>query len=797
MFGSYFKIAFRNILKQRTYSAINIIGLTAGIGAFLLIILYLQYERGFDRHIPEKERLYRCVEIQHPAGVDDQHVAVTMAPLGPAMRNDFPEVEEYTRVLSWGGLPVEYQGERYHEPFLVHADSSVFDLFGIDLLSGNKYTALREPNSIVIDENKAVKYFGSVDSAIGKIVTYDNFRDVKVTAVMKNQPEMTHNRMELIVPFQLILDKHPWLEEWGSNSMTTYVRLKENTDVGKLEMKFHNWLLPYVEPEDTSQMFQLYLQPVPDIHLRSNHIKFQHNYNMGNITMVNIFTLIALLIIIIACINYINMAIARSFRRAKEVGIRKVLGANRQTLMYQFLGESILFTLFAIGLALVLVEVLLPFFNSTFNISLEIDFLHNPVFNIGLLGVLILVSLFSGSYPAFYLSRFRPVKVLKGGISRKIGGSGNLGKVLVVFQFVISIALIISIAVIYSQFRYALTKDMGFNYSNVLNISTYNIPQSKIEALINDLGQHPNILELSQSSFINGVSGSQSTLRLDDSIGTPITCRIGVVDYKYFDMMEIPVLLGRNFNKSFATDECCAVILNESAVDYFGWQEPLGKTFKSFWSDTLLPRKVIGVIRDYHYYDLHSKIEPAAYIIEPEYYFSLLVRIGKNDASETIDFIDGKWKAHNPGIPFEAKFAEQILKDQYSNEADNVSMFSFFTLLSILISCLGLFGLTSLIIEQRRKEIGIRKVYGSTVEGIVKQVVSDFLKLVLTAGLIASVIAWYFMDKALDSYAYHIPLSWYYFAGGTLVAVIIAFLTILYHSVKAALANPVDTLRYE
>jgi len=797
MFTNYFKIALRNILKQRTYSLINIIGLTIGIAAFLLIVMYIQNELGFDRHIPNYERVFRCVEIQHPAGVEDQHVAVSMGPLGPAMKQDFPEVEEFTRVLSWGGIPLTYEGERFQESFLVHADTSVFDMFGIELIIGDKQTALRDPYSLIVQEDKAIKYFGSVEEAIGKVVDYDNYKDLKVTAVMQNQPKHSHQRMEMIVPFSIVLEKHEWLKGWGSNSLTTYVRLKPNTDVLGLEAKFHDWLIPYVQPEDTSRMFKLYLQEVGDIHLRSNHIKFQRNYSQGDITMVYVFSITAFLIILIACVNYINMAIARSFRRSKEVGIRKVLGANRQSLMYQFLGESVAFTFISILLALIIVELLLPFFNDIFHVELAIDFINNLIFNIGLILLLIVVSLFSGSYPAFYLSRFRPAMVLKGGTEKKMGGSGNLTKILVVFQFVISISLIISISVTYSQFNYALNKDMGIEYSDVLNINTYNVPAEKIEVLKNELVQNPHILDISQSSFINGVSGSQNTLHVDDSAGTPITCRVGVVDYDYFGMMKVPILLGRNFDKSYSTDETSAIILNQAAVDYFGWENPLEHAFQAFWSDTTLPRKVIGVIRDYHYYNLHTKIEPAAYILHPEQYYALLVKVDARKKEDTYQYIEEQWVNNNPGIPFDAQYAEDIIRDQYSSEADNVKMFSFFTILSILVSCLGLYGLTAFLIEQKMKEIGIRKVYGSSVIQIVWLIATNFLKLILIAGLIATVIAWYFMDKALDNFAYHINLGWYYFAGGILVAMIIALLTITYHSIKVALSNPVDVLRYE
>jgi len=797
MFTNYLKIALRNIIKQRTYSIINIAGLTVGIAAFIFIILYIQNELGFDNHIPESDRVYRCVEIQHPAGVDDQHVAVSMSPLGPAMKQDFPEVEEFTRVLSWGGAPITYEGERFQETFLVHADTSVFEMFGIELILGDKETALRDPYSLIIQEEKAVKYFGSVENAIGKVVDYDNYKDLKVTAVMENQNSRSHQRMEMIVPFTLILEQFSWLEGWGSNSLTTYVRLKEKTNVKNLESKFHEWLLPYVQPRDTSRMFQLYLQNVSDIHLKSNHIKFQKNHNQGNITMVYVFMITAFLIILIACVNYINMAIARSFRRSKEVGIRKVLGANKQSLVYQFLGESVAFTFISILLSMLIVKFLLPFFNSTFHVELSMDFIHNPIFNIGLLLILIMVSLFSGSYPAFYLSRFQPIKVLKGSGNKKIGGSGNLTKALVIFQFIISIVLIISISVTYSQFQYALNKDMGIEYTNVLNVNTYNVPKERTEALINELHQNPNILDICQSSYINGVSGSQNTLQVNDSADTPILCRIGIVDHNFFPMMDVPVILGRNFDEGFSTDEQCGLILNQAAVDYFGWENPLEHSFQAFYSDTTLPRKVIGVISDYHYYNLHSKIEPAAYILHPESYASLLIKVDARAKLEVSNFIEEKWMEYNPGIPFYAQYAQEIIRQQYADEADNVNMFSFFTIISILVSCLGLYGLTAFMIEQKKREIGIRKVYGSNVAQVVWLLVNSFMKLVFIAGIIASAIAWYFMDKALDNFAYRITLGWYYFAGGILAAMLIALLTISYHSIKVAMSNPADVLHYE
>ena len=425
MFVNYIKIALRVLVRQRTYTLINITGLTVGIASFVLILLYIQYELGFDKNIPDIDHLYRCVEIQHAQGVGDQHVAVTMGPLGKSLVKDFPEITKQVRLMNWGRNAIVYNDQQYNQENVVYADPSVFELFNVRLIKGDTATALKEVRSLVISKKVAEKIFGSADDAMGKTVLFNGEEGYMVTGVMEDQPRQAHFMMDVLISFSTAEDKYSWLEGWGNNSMATYVKISEGVDIKKLEEKFPDFVLKHIDPEDQSWVWQLYLQPVKDIHLKSGHIKFQvANNEQGNINMIYVFGIIAFLIILMASINFINLAIARSVKRAKEVGMRKVLGANHWNLMYQFLGESFFITLISIAFSLIIIELLLPSYNRMLGTEFKIDLLHNNIFNIGLLLILLVVSLISGSYPAFYLSRFRPIKVLKDSAKNVQGTSG-------------------------------------------------------------------------------------------------------------------------------------------------------------------------------------------------------------------------------------------------------------------------------------------------------------------------------------------------------------------------------------
>lgn len=782
---------------QRSYSIINIVGLSIGIAAFILIALNIQYEKGYNKQIPDADRVYRCVEIQHAPGVGEQHVAVTMGPLAEAMENDFPEIEMAVRLTYWGSQQIIYNDNFFNQEFIVFADEDVFDLFGVELLKGDAETALKETNSIVLSQNSAEKIFGSVDSAMGEIVEI-NDRPYTVTAIIEDQPEQSSFRMEGFIPFHMLESRFEWLRSWGNNSLDTYVRLKEGTNVEELSQKFPEFIRTYNEADNPDWQWSLYLQPVDDIHLESGHIKFQvMNFRQGNIVLVYVFTIIAALIIFLACINFINLSIAQSVKRSREVGMRKVVGADRINIMNQFLGESTIITAFSIGVALLLVHFLMPYFNQLLGTTFSIDFAGNWIFNIGLLLILLTVSIVAGFYPAFYLSRYNPVRVLKGGVESEGSSSGWLTKSLVIFQFVISIGMIFSIAVTWDQYKYALEKDPGINYTDIVSVNLFNHNDSEtVSFLKNEFKLIPNVIDVALAANVNGVSGSQGTITVDDTTETRLAARWGFVDYNYFDVMEIPIISGRNFSKNYALDDSGSAILNRSAVEILGWDDAIGKQFRPFL-DTVTGLRVIGVIEDYHYYSMHEKIEPAIYMIDDGRSSVLAVKISGINKKEALNHMESVWEKHFPGVPFSYNMAEDLITQQYSNEESTVKIFSFFTILSIVISCLGLYGLTALLVERMSREIGVRKVFGGSAVQITQLLINNFVKLILIAGIIATPIAWYLMNKSLESFAYHIDISWQYFVISILAAIIIAVLTIIYHAFKAATKDPVETLRYE
>lgn len=796
MFANYIKIALRVLIRQRTYALINITGLTVGIASFVMIMLYIQYERGFDKHIPQIENLYRCVEIQHPQGVSDQHVAVTMGPLGKALVNSFPEITDQVRLMNWGRNSVVFEGRQYNQDDVVFADPSVFRLFNIKLLIGDTATVLSELKSLVVSQKVAEKIFGSLDNAVGKIVLFNGQEGYRISGVMENLPVQAHFRMELLISFVTAEQQYEWLNGWGNNSMATYVRINEGVNLKNLEDKFPEFIKSNTDQEDDWE-WELYLQPVKDIHLRSGHIKFQvANEDQGDIRMIYVFSIIAFLILLIASINFINLAIARSVKRAREVGMRKVLGANHWNLMYQFLGESFIITLISVILSLILIEFLLPPYNRILGTDFHVDIIGNPIFNIGLLIILFFVSLVSGSYPAFYLSRFRPMRVLKNATEKESGRSGFLSKGLVALQFVFSIGMLFSIGVVYMQFQFVMNKDLGLNYDQIISVPLYNHNSTEeVQRIKNSFMTDPGVIDIAQVSDINGVSGSQGSITVDDSAQTKITVRYGFVDYNYFPMMEIPIVIGRNFNKEFGTDQKEALILNQSAIDYLGWENPIGKTFQSFMDTN--KRKVIGVISDYHYYSLRSKIEPAAYIIRPQSSYDLAVKINDKNVSETIKSLESKWSGLFPGVPFEYTFAENLIKDLYKDERNTLTLFTYFTSLSILISCLGLYGLTALSTQRRTREIGIRKVFGSSIGNIVLSLIRGYITLVFVAGIIALPISWYLISIALEKFAYSITITWVYFVLPVFVVGLFAVITTIYHALKAATMNPVKAIHYE
>lgn len=802
MFVNYLKIAFRSLMRQKFYTLINLIGLSFGIAAFVLILLHVQHELSFDKHLSKIDRLFRVVEIQNEPGVGEQHVAITMGPLAEAMKQDFPQVVNAVRLMGGFNFSVVSYGDKYfNEPNFQYADPSVIDMFDIEFLYGDGETALSDIKTVVLSKKVAEKYFGDASQALGKMLMFDKV-SYRVSAVMKDQPETSHFFFDMLSPIATAeaLPEFEWMKRWGNNSLVTYVELDSPDSESAVNEGFKAFLDRHVFIEkDSWQYLEMYLQPVKEVYLKSGHIKFQSMSAMGDARMVTIFIVVSLLILLIACVNFINIAIARSVKRSREVGMRKVLGAGRGSLITQFISESAIITLISLLLALGIVELVLPELNKLLGTSFSIDFTGNPVFNIGLLLIFIFISLTSGYYPAFYLSRLQPVAVLKGVSTYRGKRGGLLSKVLVVFQFVISIGLIMAVYVIHNQVSFVRNKDIGINYQNVLYVGFGDKGYEKLQVVKSELMQNPDIRKVAGCSFLNGVAGSQGPVFFNDSAKSKLYVRFGFVDEDFFDAMGIKLADGRNFDGSHTGDINRALVVNEATLRAMGWDNALQQSIMyPQASDSSGKAEIVGVIKDYHYYSLRSQIEPAVWGWQPESFRGVVINFRQGaDINAIKAFIEQKWKDIFPGIPVQITDAAGFNAKSYKKDQDSFTLFIYFTLISILLSCLGLFGLISLVLEQKTRSIGIRKVLGGEVWQITIMLIKEYLLLVLVAGIIALPLGYYLLGIQLDAFAYHITIGFHHLLIPVLAALIIAFSTVIFRARKAANSNPVDALKYE
>jgi len=799
MISHYLKPGFRTLTRQKAYSLINILGLSTGIASFILILLFLQNELGYEKHIPRAADTYRLVEIQVPAGIEVQHVAITSGPWAPHLKEGLPELEDVVRVMPTGGNVLRAGDKVLRQRYTYYADPSVFPLFAIDLASGNPNTALVEPNTAVLSVSMAERLF-STGNVLGRTFHYGN-TPYRVSGVMRDQTHNSHLRFEVLLSYATAEAMHPALQHFGNNSLATYLLLREGSRPQQTEENIRNLVEQYftetgAPPE--AHRPDMYLQPLEDIYLRSQHIKFSIYNARGDINLVYVFTAVAILILLIACINFINLSTARSSRRALEVGIRKVAGARPAHLLVQFLGESVILTFIALLVAVGLVELFLPGFNSLLGTDLRIAFLGNWIFNIGLFGLLLVVGFVAGIYPALFMSRFRPASVLKSGKGGGRNATGVLRKVLVVFQFAISALLVFSTFTIFHQWQYLRSKDLGINYENIISAQVLqrNTNEMQFRNLKNELLSHPGVTGVAAASGMNGIGPSQGPVLALDSVEAELMVRFGFVDEDYFSLMEVPVVAGRNFSRDFGTDHREAMLLNEAAVRALGWEEPIGHRIRAnFVSEE--PFSVIGVVQDYNYFNLQSTIEPAVYLLEPERYTTVVVKYRPEQRQSVLVHMEQTWKDVFQDLPFEPEFAMDTILGQYDGESNVMKVVTYFAILCIIISALGLYGLAAFVAEQKKREIGIRKVLGDTVTGVIVLLQKDFLRLVLVAVAIALPLSWLAMDRYLGNYAYRIEQSWWHFGATLMVVLTIAFLTILYHAFRAAVANPVDSIKSE
>ncbi|UFH55856.1 ABC transporter permease [Spirosoma sp. KNUC1025] len=811
MLTNYLKVALRNLMRHLSFSVINLVGLSVGLACCLSIYLFVQDEFRYDRFQVKADQIYRVVNQRTAEGKESQF-AVTPPAYGPTLKANFPEVQQMVRLFALGNKPlVTYQNKKFFESDILLADSTFFDVFSFPLIRGNPKQALLGANTLVISESMARKYFGDQDP-MNKQLTLGGAGSTpfRVTGVMKDVPRYSHLNVNAVGSFSTLrsLVEPGRLENWRWQQFYTYIVLPKGYNPEQLQAKLPALLTRYAKSEldKIGITYQTRLQPLTDIHLRSSELEYD-NAQKGNIRYVYALMAIALFALLIACFNFMNLSTARSLTRAKEVGLRKAIGAERGQLIRQFLGESLLLTAMAMLVALIVTAIALPFFTDWVDKRLSLSELLQPQVLAGLILAVLVVGGLAGIYPAFFLSGFRPVQVLTGnGVPAPRQGAISLRKTLVVLQFTASTVLIIGTAVVFSQLRYIQQKDLGFadEQAIVLPLRT-DAMREGYEAIKADLLRNSMIRAATACYGIPGGLFAGDGIKLPGK-AEEISTNMFLVDPDYIPMMGMHIVAGRNFSSSYGTDLTEGFMLNESAVRSFGFgspQQALGKEIlwpkwvQSNPADTLKRGRVIGVVRDFNYKSLHQKIEPVVLHIFPAAFSSLVVRVQPTNLTATLDFLKAKWQAQAPDWPFEYQIVDQEFEKLYRSEQLFGKLFSLFTALSIFIAGLGLFGLATFMAQQRTKEIGVRKVLGASVASIAVLLSKDFLKLVLVAILIASPIAWYAMNNWLADFAYHIDIAWWMFAGAGLMAIGIALLTVSFQSIKAALVNPVRSLRSE
>ncbi|MEP7145040.1 MAG: ABC transporter permease, partial [Ferruginibacter sp.] len=792
MIKNYLKIAWRNLLKNKTFSIINIAGLAIGLSSFLLIALYVADELSYDRYNEKAGRIYR-VNSDIRFGGTELKLAVCSDPMGATLKKDYPQVEQFVRFYNSSGSKLIKKGNDFiDEHRVVNADSSLFDVFTLPALEGDTKNALNAPNTVVITESTAKKYFGTTHVAGKTIETNESKNNLyKITAVIKDIPQNSHFN------FDFIFSMHNVKYGFGnylSHNFQTYILLKEGTGYKAFEKNFAQVIDKYIFPQAKQFMqissmddfkksgnkLEYSLMPLTDIHLRS--ARFPELGVNGNILYVYIFSAVALFILLIACINFMNLSTARSANRSKEVGIRKVLGTNKSSLIWQFLTESTMMVFIALVIALVIAWLAIPFFNDVSAKSLSFASLYNYKVLPLLLLLPFVVGSLAGSYPAFFLSSFKPIAVLKGKINAGFKKS-NLRSGLVVFQFFISIVLIIGVTIVYRQLNFIQTKELGFSKDQVLILNGTGALGNNVDAFKNEVAKMNGVKTAAFSGFLPVSNSSRndntysSQAIMDPKNG--FNMQTWNIDYDYLNTLGMEVVKGRNFSRDFGGDSS-AVIINESTAKILGYDDPIGKKIYTFDDHTLpssISYTIIGVVKNFNFESLHQAIGPLCFKMGYNKW-SAAFKVSTTDINSLVKNIESKWKMMAPGMPFSYQFLDDAFDNMYRSEQRVGKIALSFAVLAILIACLGLFGLATYMAEQRTKEIGVRKVLGASVGSLVSMLSKDFLKLVLIAALVAFPFAWFFMHKWLQDFAFRINISWWIFGVAGMVALMIALLTV-------------------
>ena len=766
-------------------------------------MLFVQDELSFDKFHAKQDRIFRVVEERLNPDGSKSVVPLSNGLIGETAENQLPQVEESVRILSrsaTGRFTVQNGDKKFYSGDHIFTSQNFFTLFDFKLIEGDEKTALSDPKSIIITEAAREKYFGD-EEALGKTLSVEGRGDVKIAGIMKNPPHNSHLQFDLVFPIEMLLSVEGWrnwINSWKSEWITTYVLVKPDYNEEEIQFAFKRLGEEHFSESEINER-TIFLQHLHDIHFYSGEMENEYlNANAGDESYVYILSIVALFILLIACINFMNLSTAKSFDRAKEVGLRKVMGAFRTNILKQFLGESLIISFISLLFSIVIIELLFPLFNSLTGKNISTNYLENWPYVLSIVSLAILVGIISGSYPAFYISKFQPVKVLKG-IQKTNRRGFSFRQILVVIQFALSIIMIVSTVVVYQQLQFIREKKLGFQKDNMIVVDINSgTSRNSFREIKSEMLRSPSVKSVTTSSRVPGEWKNLPQVKVQPSGSEAIIQPYHItIDEDFIDAYSIELIKGRNFSEKMGTDSA-SVIINETAAKLFSWDDPLGKTLKM--PDEEYSATVVGVVKDFHVESLHQKISPVilGYLNTPymkiDYYS---IRTDNADISEVLSHLKDVHEKFDKVTPFEYNFLDERINDFYINDQRMGKLFGIAALLSIFIACLGLFALSSFMTKVRTKEIGIRKILGSSISGIVILLSKDFAKWIVIANLVAWPIAYFIMYKWLEDFAYRTEITIWAFAATGSAALVIAFITIGFQSIKAATANPVKSLRYE
>lgn len=789
MIRNLIKTAVRHILKHPGYSFLNVLGLTLGITSALFLLIYVSDEVSYDRYHEKADRIYRV--SSKITETDDQFTwIVAQIPFGPQVAQDYPEVEAYVRFFNMPRALYKYEDKEFVEEDFFYADSALFEIFTYEVIRGDARRALLEPNKIVLTETVAARYFGDSDP-VGKTLTAGG-STYEVTGVIEDVPSNSHFRFGALASRTNLPEQ---IGSWGNFGVFTYLLFPEGLDIKAFEEKMQGMYAAYMEPifGPVNVKVEYLLEPIREIHLYST--KEGEPEPTGSITYVYIFAIVAIFLVLIAAMNYMNLSTARSSSRAREVGLRKVVGSRRGPLVLQFLSESVIFTVLSLVLSIILLMALLPRLNLLAGKSFDSDVIFSPVVLLGMLGVVLLVGVVGGSYPAFFLSRFSPVTVLKGEITQGTAGS-LFRKILVVIQFAVSVIMIVCTLVVFRQLNYLKQMDQGFDQENVLSLDLNGPMAGKYPVLKQSLLENPNVLYVSSTSSRVGEGSGKLLFDVETDQGmVQRGINFAIADHDFVEALGIKMVQGRDFQEDMPSDTLSGVIVNETFVKRMGWNDPIGKKIEAGDENTLRAR-VVGVMQDYHQTGMYNEIE-SLLLAYRTLNNIVYVKISEENVEQALSHIESSWKEVFPDQPYSYTFLSERFNRQFESDEKRGLIFTLFTILAILIACLGLFGLASYTVEQRTREIGIRKVFGANERTILKLVARDFIILSLISIVIAFPVAWYFMSNWLENYVYKSSMGPVVFILAGLLTLVITFATISYKAYQAAVTNPADSIKTE